>query len=55
MGTTSSGVVGLAAANLTTIDAFFSVFPAAGLVAAVDFALGFIGPAVFQLAVILGC
>jgi hypothetical protein len=39
VGTTSS-VVGLAAAVLT-LAAFFFVFPAAGLVAAVDFGLGF--------------
>jgi hypothetical protein len=38
--TTSSGVVGLAAAVLT-LAAFFFDFPAAGLVAAVDFELGF--------------
>ena len=39
VGTTRSGVVSLAAAA-----AFFFVFPAAGLVAAVDFGLGFVGP-----------
>ena len=55
MGTTSSGVVGLAAAVLTLAVAFFFVFPAAGLVAAADFGLGFLGPAVFLVAVTLGC
>jgi hypothetical protein len=40
VGTTSSGVVGLAAGVLT-LAAFFFDFPAAGLVAAVDFGLGF--------------
>jgi hypothetical protein len=40
VGTTSSVVVGLAAAVLT-LAAFFFGFPAAGLVAAVDFGLGF--------------
>ena len=55
MGTNNSGVVGLAAAVLTLAAAFFSVFPAAGLVAAVDFGLGFVGPAVFLVAVTLGC
>ena len=52
-GTTSSVVVGLAAAVLTLAAAFFFVFPAAGLVAAVDF--GFLGPSVFLVAVTLGC
>ena len=47
MGTTSLGVEGLAAAVLTFAAAFFFVFPAAGLVAAVDFGLGFLRPAVF--------
>ena len=55
MGTTSSGVVGLAAAVLTLAAAFFFVFPAACLVAAADFGLGFLGPAVFLVAVTLGC
>jgi hypothetical protein len=40
VGITSSEVVGLAAAVLTLV-AFFFGFPAAGLVAAVDFVLGF--------------
>ena len=39
MGTTSSGVMGLAAAVLTLAAAFFFGFPAAGLVAAVDLRL----------------
>jgi hypothetical protein len=38
--TTSSGVVGLAAAVLT-LTAFFLDFPTAGVVAAADFVLGF--------------
>jgi hypothetical protein len=40
VGTTSSVVVGLAAAVLT-LAAFFFGFPAAGVVAAVGFGLGF--------------
>jgi hypothetical protein len=40
VGTTSSEVVGLAATVLTLM-AFFFYFPAAGLVATVDFGLGF--------------
>jgi hypothetical protein len=40
VGTTSSEVVGLAAAVLTLAALFFD-FPVAGLVAAVDFGLGF--------------
>ena len=55
MGTISSGFVGLAAAVFTLTAAFFFVFPAAGLVAAADFGLGFLGPAIFLLAVTLGC
>ena len=47
MGTSSSGVVGLVAAVFTLAAAFLFVFPAAGLVAAADFALGFLGPAFF--------
>ena len=53
MGTTSSGVEGLAVAVWTLAAAFFFAFPAAGLVAAADF--GFLGPAVFLVAVTLGC
>jgi hypothetical protein len=45
----------LAAAVLTHAAAFFFVFPAAGLVAAVDFGLGFLDPAVFLVAVTVGC
>jgi len=55
VGTTSSGVVGLAATVFTLASAFLSVFLAAGLVAAADFGLGFLGPAVFLVAVTLGC
>ena len=54
MGTTSSGVVGLAPAVFTLAAALFFVFPAAGLVAAADFGLGFLGPSIFIVAVILG-
>jgi len=43
------------ASVLTLAAAFFFGFPAAGLVAAVDFGLGFLGPAVFLVAVTLGC
>jgi hypothetical protein len=46
---------GIAAAVLTLTADFFFVFLAAGLVAAVDFGLGFLGPAIFLVAVILGC
>jgi hypothetical protein len=55
VGTTKSGVFGLAAAVLTLLAAFFFDFPAAGLVAAVELASGFLGPAVFLVAVTLGC
>jgi hypothetical protein len=55
VGTTRSGVVGLAFAVLTLAAAFFFVFPAAVSVAAIDFGLGFLGPAVFLVAVTLGC
>ena len=55
MGTTSSGVEVLAAAVLTLAAAFLFAFPAAGLVVAADFGLGFLGPAVFLVAVTLGC
>jgi hypothetical protein len=47
--------MGLVVAVLTLAAAFFFVFPAAGLVAAVDFGLGCLGPAVFLVAVTLGC
>ena len=43
MGTTRSGVEGLGAAVLILAAVFFFVFPAAGLVAAADFGLGFLG------------
>jgi hypothetical protein len=55
VGTTRLGVVGLGIAVLTLAAAFYFVFPEAGLVAAVDFSLGFLGPAVFLVAVALGC
>ena len=55
MGTTRSGVVRLAAAVFTLAAAFFFDFPAAGLFAAVDLGSGFLGRAVFLVAVILGC
>jgi hypothetical protein len=45
----------LAAAVLTVAAAFFFVFPAAGFVAAVDFGLGFLDPAVFLVVVTVGC
>jgi len=47
--------VGLAAAGLRLAAAFFFVFPAADLVAAVNFGLGTLGPVVFLVAVSLGC
>jgi hypothetical protein len=46
---------GLVAAVLTLAAAFFFVFPAADLVAGVDFGSAFLDPAVFLLAVTLGC
>jgi hypothetical protein len=52
--TSRSGVVGLAVAFLTLAAAFLFVFPAAGVLAAVDFVLGFLAPAVFLVAVTLG-
>jgi hypothetical protein len=55
VGATRSGVVGLAAAVLTLTAAFFFGLTAACLVAAVDFSLGFLGPAVFLVAVTLDC
>jgi hypothetical protein len=51
---TSSGAVGLQAAVLTLAVAFFFDFPAAGLGAAGDLISGFLGPAVFLVAVTLG-
>ena len=47
--------MGLAVAVLTLAVAIFFVFSATGLVAAVDFGLGFLGPAFFLVAVTLGC
>jgi len=55
VGTTRSGVVGLAATFFTLAAAFVFDFPATGLVAAVDLDSGFFGPAVFLVAVPLGC
>ena len=55
MGTTMSGDVVLAAAVLILMAALFFVFPAIGLVAAVDFSLSFLGPVVFLVEVTLGC
>jgi len=54
LGTTSSRVVGLAAAVLTLATAFFFAFPVVGLVAAGDFGLEFLGQAFFLVAVTLG-
>ena len=55
MGTTRSGIVGLATAVLTLEAALFFGLTVAGLVAAVDFGLGFLRQAVFLVAVTLGC
>jgi len=55
VGTTRSGVVGLAAADLTLAAVVFLDFPAAGLVDAVDLGSGFFGPAVYLVTVTLGC
>jgi hypothetical protein len=55
VGTTSSEVVGLAAAFLTLVVAFFFGFPPAVLELAVDLGLGFLGLAVFLVAVTLSC
>jgi hypothetical protein len=55
VGTTRSGVVGFAAAGLTLAVAFFLGLSVAGLVATLDFSLAFLGPAVFLVAVTLGC
>jgi len=55
VGITRSVVVCLAAAVFTLLAAFFFDFPAAGLVAAVDLGSGFLGLAVFLVAVTLGC
>jgi hypothetical protein len=54
-GATSSGAVGLATAVLTLAAAFYFDFPAAGLGAAGDLISGFLGLAVFLVAVTLGC
>ena len=55
MGTTRPGVVCLTAAVVTLAAAFFLGFPAAGLVAAVDLGLDFLGLAVFLVVVTLVC
>jgi hypothetical protein len=55
VGTTRSGFVGLAAAVLTLVGAFFLLFPAAGLGPAVDLGSGFLGLTDFLVAVTLGC
>jgi hypothetical protein len=55
VGTTRSGVVGLAAAVLTLAAPFFLGFPAAGLGPAVDLGPDFLGLSVFLVAVTLGC
>jgi hypothetical protein len=54
VGTTSSGVVGLAATVLTLAASCFFDFPAAVLGVAVDLGLGFLGLAVFLVAANLG-
>jgi hypothetical protein len=53
--TTRSGFVGLGAVVLTHAATFPFVFPAAGLVAAVDFGLDFLHLDVFLVAVTFGC
>jgi hypothetical protein len=55
VGTNRSVVVGVAFAVLTLAAALFFFFPAASLVAAVDFGYSFLRPAVFLVAVSLGC
>ena len=55
VGTTRSGVVGLAAAGLTLAAAFFFGFPGAGLMPAVNLGSGFLGQAVFLVGVTLDC
>ena len=46
---------GFSGHGLTLAAAFFFVFPAAGLVTAADFGLGFLGASIFLVAVSLGC
>jgi hypothetical protein len=55
LGSTRPGVVGLSPAVLTLAAAFFFGFPAASLVAAENLGLDFLGPAVFLVAITLGC
>ena len=45
----------MAAAVLTHAAGFFFGFPAAGLLSAVDYGLGFLDPDVLLVAVTLGC
>jgi len=47
VGTTNSGVVGLAATVFTLTPAFLFVFTAVSLVVAADFVLGFLGHSIF--------
>ena len=54
-GPTVRGAVGLAAGVLKLAAAFFLGFLAAGLVAAVDLGLDFLGPAFFLVTGTLGC
>jgi hypothetical protein len=49
------GIVGLAVSVLALAADFFFVFPASGLVAALDFGLRFLGLTVILLAVPLDC
>jgi NCAIR mutase (PurE)-related protein len=55
VGTSSFGVVDLAAAVLTLATLFFLDFPVAGLGAAVDFGSGFSGLTIFLGAVTICC
>jgi hypothetical protein len=55
VGTTSFGFVRLAAAVSTIATVFFLGFAAAGLGAAAGLVWGFLGLAVFLVAVTLGC
>jgi len=55
VGTTRSGVMGLAAAIMTRTAVFSMDFPAAGLVAVADLGTNFLGPAVFLVAGNIGC
>ena len=46
---------GFSSRGFHTRGCFLIFFPAAGLLAAVDFGLGFLGPSIFLMAVTLGC